>query len=197
MEPFEVYRVYMALKLHFTTGNYNITKTKGAVKCSQTAFLKRKDLFLFRKLANKFSKKEVIEYFVSNFVRGDKFGGIWDAESIEVYESWKTKQQKLSYTFKNDISTLMLESEKLGVDPLTTIDGQHPVAVKLYLGKKISLETLIILDKLFNFRYTNSSLDGDIIWKDISLLIEKYRPFVKIDKERCIQLWNQEKGLMI
>lgn len=198
MEPFEVYRLYMALKLHFTTDSYDITKTKGAVKCSQTAFLKRRDLFLFRKLADKFNKKEIIEYFVSNFVRGDQFGGIWDSESIAVYEAWKSQQQKLSYSFKNDVSLLLLEAEKQNIDPLITHDGQHPLLLKLYLGKKISLETVIIIDKLFDFRYINNGLlDADFIWKDISRLIQKYRPFVKIDKERYLQVWNKEKGLMI
>jgi len=91
----------------------------------------------------------------------------------------------------------MLEAEKANVDPLIS-DGQHPLALKLYLGKKISLETLIILDKLFNFVYSNNTvLANDFIWKDVSRLITKYRIFVKFDKDKFSQLWIKEKGQVV
>jgi hypothetical protein len=91
----------------------------------------------------------------------------------------------------------MLEAEKANVDPLIS-DGQHPLALKLYLGKKISLETLIILDKLFNFVYSNNTvLANDFIWKDVSRLITKYRVFVKFDKDKFSQLWIKEKGQVV
>jgi hypothetical protein len=35
MEPFEVFKVYLALKLHFTTKAYDITQTKGAVRAKK------------------------------------------------------------------------------------------------------------------------------------------------------------------
>ena len=44
MDPYQVYRLYLALRLHFTNENYDITKTKGGVRPSKQAFLKRKDL---------------------------------------------------------------------------------------------------------------------------------------------------------
>jgi hypothetical protein len=91
----------------------------------------------------------------------------------------------------------MLEAEKANVDPLIS-DGQHPLALKLYLGKKISLETLVILDKLFNFVYSNNTtLANDFIWKDVSRLITKYRVFVKFDKDKFSQLWIKEKGQVV
>jgi hypothetical protein len=91
----------------------------------------------------------------------------------------------------------MLEAEKVNVDPLVS-DGQHPLALKLYLGKKISLETLVILDKLFNFVYSNNTmLANDFIWKDVSRLITKYRVFVKFDKDKFSQLWIKEKGPVV
>ena len=45
MEPFEVYRHYLALKLHFTTDRYDIVKQQGRIKASKQAFLRRSDLF--------------------------------------------------------------------------------------------------------------------------------------------------------
>jgi len=57
MDPFEVYKLYLALKLHFTTEKYDITKTRGAVKASEKAFLKRKDIIAMRKLATRLQKE--------------------------------------------------------------------------------------------------------------------------------------------
>lgn len=198
MEAYDVYRLYMAMKLHFTTESYDISKTKGMVKDCRNAFMKRKDILAFRKLGEKYSKREIIDLLVANFTRGDKYGGVFDSETVEAYEQWKIRQQRLSYIFTQDIISIITESEKTGQDPFTSNNGTHPIVVRLYLGGKISLETLIILDKLFDFRYSNdNSLQFDFVWKDISLLIKKYRIFVKIDKEKYMAIWNKEKGAVV
>ena len=195
MEPFSVYRLYMSLKLHFTKENYDITKTKSGVRCKKETFLKRKDVLLFRKLAKRFTLPEVVDFLVANFVNGHN--GLFDAESDTVYREWKARKERLTYMFKQDISTILLEAEKANVDPLIS-HGQHPLVLKLYLGKKINLETLVILDKLFNFVYINQAmLENDFIWKDMARLITKYRVFVKFDKEKFSQLWNKEKGQVV
>ena len=56
MDPFDVYKIYLALKLHFTTDSYDITKHKYAAKGRKDTFLKRKDLIVIRKLARDFSR---------------------------------------------------------------------------------------------------------------------------------------------
>ena len=198
MEAYDVYRLYMAMKLHFTTESYDISKTKGMVKDCRNAFMKRKDILAFRKLGEKYSKREIIDLLVANFTRGDKYGGVFDSETEEAYEQWKIRQQKLTYIYTQDVITILNESEKTGQDPFTSSNGTHPIVVRLYLGGKISLETLIILDKLFDFRYINdNSLQLDFVWKDVSLLIKKYRIFVKIDKEKYMSIWNKEKGAVV
>lgn len=198
MESYEVYRLYMAIKLHFTTDSYDISKTKGHVKNCRESFLKRKDIFAFRKLGEKYSKQEIIDFLVANFTRGDKYGGVFDRESEDFYFEWKSRQQKLSYVFSQDVNNILLEAERTGEDPFASISGSHPIIVRLYLGGKISLETVIILDKLFNFKYSiDTSLQNDFVWKEVSRLIQKYRIFVKIDKEKFLQLWNKEKGQVV
>ena len=44
MDPFLVYKMYLALKLHFTTESYDITKHRGAVRGKKETFLQRKRL---------------------------------------------------------------------------------------------------------------------------------------------------------
>lgn len=185
MEPFEVYKLYMALKLHFTTEKYDITKTRGAVKASEKAFLKRKDIITMRKLARDYKKKEIIDLLVANFVSGDKWGGIFDAQSGEVYKDWKARKSRRDYQFEQDVELIRLEMEKQSItNPFVADQGKHALVYRLYLGKKITIESLVSLDKLFNFSYKEND---DIFLKDISLLIRKYRPFVKLtDKMRYV-----------
>lgn len=192
MDPFEVYRIYMSLKLHFTTPDYDITKVKSAVRCKPETFAKRKDILLFRKLAKKYAFPDLVNYFVSNFVAGHN--GLFDAESDEIYLNWKARQERLGYLFSQDIDLLLREAEKENKDPLISNDGQHPVFFKLYLGNKISIETVIILDKLFDVVYNNSSLSQDFLWKDFALLVTKYRKFIRIDRDKYRKLWIKGKG---
>ena len=45
MDEFSVYKMYLALKLHFTTENYDVIAQRGRVRASRAAFAKRKDLY--------------------------------------------------------------------------------------------------------------------------------------------------------
>lgn len=185
MDPFEVYKLYLALKLHFTTEKYDITKTRGAVKASEKAFLKRKDIIAMRKLARDYKKKEVIDLLVANFVSGDKWGGMFDAQASEVYKEWKARKVRRDYQFEQDVELIKIEMEKQSIsDPFVADQGQHALVYRLYLGKKITIESLVSLDKLFQFSYKG---DDDIFLEAINLLIRKYRPFVKLtDKMRYV-----------
>lgn len=185
MEPFEVYKLYLALKLHFTTEKYDIAKTRGAVKASEKAFLKRKDIIAMRKLARDYKKKEIIDLLVANFVSGDKWGGMFDTQSSEIYKEWKARKSRRDYQFVQDVELIKLEMEKQSIsNPFVAEQGHHALVYRLYLGKKITIESLVLLDKLFDFSYKE---EDDIFLKDISMLIRKYRPFVKLtDKMRYV-----------
>lgn len=197
MEAYEVYRLYMAIKLHFTTESYDLRVTKGSLRDCSKSFAKRKDIMAFRKLGQKYSKKEIINFLVANFVQGNKYGGVFDRESEEIYQDWINRRQRLGYMFTQDLITLFNETP-INEDPILSSNGNHPMVVKLYLGKKISIETLIILDKLFDFRYSNDTLlENDFVWKEVSLLVRKYSMFVKVDKDKFLKLWNKEKGIVV
>jgi hypothetical protein len=193
MDSLQVYQLYLSLRLHFTRPDFDITKSRKGVKVSREAFLKRKDLFALRKLGETKPKTEIIDFLVANFVSGNQWGGVFDAEANEVYAEWQIRMQKLGYTFKQDIQTLYADG-----NPFEVIDGQHPKVLKLYLGKKISLESIAILAKIGiieNIDY--SSLSNDFIWNDFVHLVKKYKPFVKIDKEYYTRQLKQEIEMVV
>ena len=68
MTGFEVYKMYLALKNHFTTDTYDYVKYRGKVNASEKAFEERRDRYFFKKLATKYDGSEVLNYFVANFM---------------------------------------------------------------------------------------------------------------------------------
>ena len=135
MDPFDVYKIYLALKLHFTTESYDITKHKFAAKGRKETFLKRKDLIVLRKLARDFNRQTIIDILVANFVSGDRWGGMFDSEAMETYKRWKSNKERLQYTFEQDLNSIQLRMEKDNIKD-ATVDSGHPLILKMLLGKQ-------------------------------------------------------------
>jgi len=94
---------------------------------------------------------------------------------------------------------LMLELEKENMsieDAFKITKSQHPYIIKAFLRKTITLETLVILEKIFPFTgYFDSNIGDDVMWPDISRLIRKYKPFLRFDKEKYNGIFRNRAGL--
>jgi len=194
MEAFDVYRSYLALKLHFTTDKYDAIKQRGRVRATKQSFFKRNDLLNIRKIADKYNEKEVIDFLVANFVSGDRWGGVFDTEAKHNYFDWKRRMEAMSYTFKNDIDKIIFNCEKnnFKFDNVFYSDTNHPIILRMYLGKHISIETLVILNNINNYTdRLDEKLKTDLVWPDVSRIIKKYQPFLKIEKEKYVRILRE------
>ena len=64
-------------------------------------------------------------------------------------------------------------------------NGQHPKLMREFLGGRVSLETLIILDELVGYGTTwIEEMKDDIIWIDLNNLMDNYERFLTIDQEQ-------------
>ena len=72
MTGIEVYKMYLSLKLHFTSKSFDYFKYGNSAKASPSSFDKRKDKFFFVKLSRTFNEVELRDFFVSNMVVEDK-----------------------------------------------------------------------------------------------------------------------------
>ena len=63
MTGFEVYKMYLALKQHFTKDNYDYQKYNGKVSASEKSFEERRDRFFFKKLATKHLRERYLGVF--------------------------------------------------------------------------------------------------------------------------------------
>lgn len=182
MTAFESYKMYIALKLHFTTDNYDFFKFNGKTKVTETNFQKRKDRFFFKKLTNKYKDDEIFSYFVANFINNsnDWIGGMILNEGEENFQSWKKRIQKLYYNFNEDVDFILSEVQEF--DNLFKLSGAHPPLLKFLLGKKISMETFVIINQILNFipRF-DTLITEKLIWKDVKRTVLKYTPFIEIE----------------
>lgn len=196
MAPFDVYRSYIAMKLHFTS-DYDIVKERGRVSATYEAFEKRKDIKIMTRLSEKFNRDQIMNFFVANFVAGDEYGGLFTIESLERYKQWKDKIKKLFIVFIRDLDIIVLETEKKGLKSPFDIDGHYPLILKLYIGNKINLETLTIINKIDPFiERVDATLGTDYVWPDVRRKIIKYGPFLRIrdTKPQYERVYNERMG---
>jgi len=176
--PFETYQHYLSLKNHFTNPKYDFFKYGAKTRASMTSFNKRKDKYWFEKTSRKYNDKEVLDFLVSNFVASDNPQNLWIGEIISsgerTYADWMRRQQSLTYLFKEQSNELF--SETKSDDALNCSKG-HPPVLKKFLSGKISLETLVIYDKIFLFGKMFDKKLLDPVWETVSLKIKKYSPF--------------------
>ena len=180
MEPIDVYLMYCAMKAHFSNKNYDFHKYGGKTKVSRDSFWKRNDKYFFVKLAKKHDDRDSIQdYLVSNFIR-DRRGYIANFND-ENYKVWKDRKTDFYNIFSNELKPLVKDFE-----PLFQIkNNNHPKLLKEFLGDRVSLETLIILDALVDFsKRWDRELKEDIVWPDLKKLMKNYKGFLTIDKNR-------------
>ena len=198
MDEFSVYKMYLALKLHFTTENYDVIAQRGRVRASRAAFAKRKDLYSIKKVSKTYSDEEVANFLVANFVSGDRWGGMFDSEAGERYSDWKKRIESLGYIFTNDLDNLLqdLESQNMTfADAFKITRSEHPYIIKAFLRKTISLETLVIIEKLDPFLDNfDANMPDKIMWPDISRLMRKYKPFLRFDREKFDAIFRRRVG---
>lgn len=183
MNPFDVYKTYLSIKNHFSKPSYDYHKYSGKTSCTLNSFYKRRDRFYFEKMSRQKNKEEIINFFVANFVSCDDPQTLWIGDIIkkgeENYSHWNKKQQSLTYIFSDELSKLLEDHTFKELFEIKS--GHHPIIIKEYLRKKVSLETLTILDKLYHYtKYFDNNLE-DPIWKFIQLRIKKYHGFFHIN----------------
>ena len=94
------------------------------------------------------------------------------------YIDWKKKVESLSYVFKEESEDLFQENE---VDEVFDCSQGHPIVLKKFLGGNISLETLVIYDRILGYGKDFDKKLKDPVWETVSKRVRKYTPFLNID----------------
>ena len=192
MGPFESYKLYNSLKLHFERDSYDAFKYNFKSNVTPNSFLKRKDKLFFAKLANSHGK-ELKMYFVSNFINDVLYVGDMINENGERnFLSMKKTHESLTRTFETDINTiadLIDQGEFTFNEFFESKDAQHPLVIKMWLQEEITLETVCILNAIFGFVVRESkNITETIMWPNIVRKITKYTPFINFDRDKCVKI---------
>ena len=188
---FETYKLYLALKMHFSTEGYDFFKYHGKVKAKKEKFDMNPAKYAFAKLSSKSDPRGLI---ISNFISlGPTIwvGDLLTPRGEEIYMKWKGKQEALSYIFKGDLNKLPDELD-------TTLEApekyEYPLLLKMYLHGEVELETLILLQEKFKFlSYWKGILSPhDPAWKSTEMLFSKYRGFIEFDQQKIFEIIEQK-----
>jgi hypothetical protein len=183
---FEVYKMYLALRMHFTKEHYDYQKYRGKVNASEKSFEQRLDRYFFKKLATKYDGSQILDYFVANFMQDPK--GYIKSFSDGNYTKWKVSQESFCYKFRQDVDLLLTYFQSPYQDKFDKIfevkEGRHPPLIKHYLSSEISLETLVVFESCLGYTEQFDKKLSDPIWKEVKNRVLKYKPFLYIDCQK-------------
>ena len=184
MQPIDVYLTYCALKAHFGKGNYDFSKYEGKSKVSKDSFWKRKDRIFFAKISRKYEDNEIKDYLISNFIK-DKKGWVGNFND-DNYNEWKDKMQRLTHIFQQEVTPLLENFKTEGNNLFAVPEGSPPKLLREYLGKRISAETMVILDKIMDYSSKwDVQMKDDMIWPDTKIMLNNYKKLLTFDEKSC------------
>jgi hypothetical protein len=191
MNSYDAYTLYLAIKLHFTSDSYDFYRHNAKVNSSFNTFLKRNDRFFFHKLTTKYTREEMLQYFVSNFFHNSKtwIGNLVRADGETTYNKWRKYNQSFTYNFRSDCVLLNNRINANGIrfdDLFLVSSGQHPQLLRLLLSEQISIQSVIILDQALGFvKRWDKEIAETVIWPEKSFKIKKLSPFIKFNLTKC------------
>ena len=182
MNGFEVYKIYLAVKLHFTSKgrSYDFHKHLGRTTARLETFTKRRDRYFFHKLSKSYNSNTIVDYFVSNFVTNTNLwvGDIIGKTGDDNYKVWSKKIEALHYYYEQDIDYILEQDYKFD-DLFKSVNGQHPPILKMFLSKKINFETVLILDEILSFtKQLNKNINEKVLWPKLYDRMIRYRAFL-------------------
>ena len=182
MNGFEVYKIYLAVKLHFTSKgrSYDFHKHLGRTTARLETFTKRRDRYFFHKLSKSYNNNTIVDYFVSNFVTNTNLwvGDIIGKTGDDNYKQWSKKIEALHYYYEQDIDYILEQNYKFD-DLFKSVNGQHPPILKMFLSKRINFETVLILDEILSFtKQLNKNINEKVLWPKLYDRMIRYRAFL-------------------
>ncbi len=181
MEPFEAYRYYQSLKLHFEQESYDAPKYNYKTSAKPQTFWKRKDKYFFAKIGKMLdTPPELINYYAAHFVADNNWVGDMLGND-QIYRDWQKRTEALGYNFQQDLEKVNVES----FDHLFELGNQYPKVVESYLAGDINIESVVILNQLTGFmRKADKTVSDPILWPDVSRKIRKYSLLMNVNLEK-------------
>ena len=188
---FDVYKVYLGVKLHFTSKTYDYIKYGGKVNATLSSFTKRKDRYFFHKLSTKYGQDNILDFFVANFLADRKrwIGNLLENDGKDVYLDYKKRKEAFAYHFRSDCVLLNddIYDKRISFDnAFRSPKGQHPRVLQLLIQRKIGCQTAVVLEHFLSFiKNWNVEIKETFIWPEIASTITRLKPFISYNATEC------------
>ena len=188
---FDVYKTYLAVKLHFASDTYDYYKYDGKVNAKLYTFTKRKDRYFFHKLSTRYAETDILDFFVANFLADSKrwIGNLLANDGRDVYLDYKKRKEAFAYHFKQECGTIASDLGRRNIsfnDGFIPPNGQHPRILRLLIQRKISYQTAVVLDHFLGFtKNWDNEITEKVVWPEISLKVSRVKPFVNFNATEC------------
>ena len=91
------------------------------------------------------------------------------------------------YVFEQDLYKLRETNESF--DALLDSHDGHPQIVSAYMRDEISIETVVIINRVTQFmRVADKKITETIVWPDVSRKIRKYDAFFQCDTSKATKI---------
>lgn len=184
MSPYEVYRFYLAIKLHFTTEKYDVFLHRGRLKGeNQEKFEKQSGINTKFKILSKnlTTPHDAVQYFVACFA--------YDADVFDTQQSdaasklWKANKERSTQLIINDIENIV---NKYG-SVESCLENDPCKLQSLCAGGHVAIETAVALNRKYKFA---DSWKNNFAYKNLGLKIVKLDKFVKYREEKVNEILN-------
>lgn len=176
--PFDSYRLYMAIKLHFA-GSYDAVKYQFKTPAAKSAtFEAHKNRFFFERVARRYTTQDqTIAYYVWNVLEGNDWIG---SMKEEAHDKKRAYIESYSYNIKSEIEAM---KGKGSFDSLLfPYSGLQPKIFDLVDDGSISIETVAVINTIVNFLDSSNFeciQDPLGMFESKKRMIIKYQPFLK------------------
>ena len=199
MHGVEVYRMYLAMKQHFSNPNFDFFQYNGQVKAKETTYQQRNDFWFFETIAKKLSSEEVQDFLLASFIQADDPTKVWIGDikrtGKDRWLAYQKQRQSMSYLVEQDLSSVVeyLETEKDSFNDLfAALGSHHPPLLKLHIKRRISLDTLVVMDICLGFSKVWDKKLKDPLWESLSLKIKKYKSFLSINTDKYKKIMREK-----
>jgi len=195
---FDVFKIWLGVKLHFTTNTYDYIQYAGKVNCKLETFTKRNDRYFFHKLSKKYNAEQALDFFVANFLHNDKkwIGDLARTDGQDIYLAHRKYKDAFGYNFRSECRIIRdtLDNNNIKFDDLFLVDrGQHPPFFKLLSSKKISYQTFCVFENFLDFiKKWDKDIVESVVWPVFSKRIKKYLPFIRYNRTQMKLIIKEE-----
>ena len=185
------YVVFITVRTHFESRSFDFFKHH-KVKAHKETYEKRNDKWFFEKIAKRYETKDLRDFFIANRLVDCKYiTELLEDEAHQNYINYQARRQALSYLYSGELDKVF----KHGIQkPFEIAKDKYPYIITLYLRGVISPETMVILNDYIPFfeKFDKYLGRNDIIWSRVELKLEKYKPFLKYDRERFKRILKEK-----